>query len=1807
MTNDQIYDHFKSTYEVPKSVRLYTDPNEQKPEIPHIDFHGIPPTLDEISSHIKRKSSKSAPGPDGIPYIVFKKCPSVRKHLINIYGKIWSRKQIPECFGKAIFVLIPKKDRVTDPKDTRPIALTNTISKIFFSVLQTRMTRFMLSNKYFRPNHQKGFLPGISGCLEHNTLLSESLKDARKSERQITVCWIDLENAFGSIQHELMLFALRWYNFPPLVSDMIASYYSKLKFSIITKEGPSKSLSYNVGLFQGCCLSPIVFNIVINILVDKLISNEKKWGYRFKFNNKYTESILAFADDLAILTRHPKHCQVLLDEVDKFCEWTDGLRTKPNKCHCLCLGRRNTRYTSYDPGLSIGGQCVSTVTENAPFKFLGRKIDNIGRTPSLEGIVDSFLNDLNRVDSQQISNVKKAWIYDNYLTSRLNWPFLVYDFSKTLLSKLDAGVIKMLKLWLGLALTADSSALFRDRNSFGMNLKRPSELYKHLRVSKRHILGKSHDDVVTSLPKDNDAPELESRLQFHKQFMIGAQNNRVGLGSSRKVQDTDILKSFIRQDENDKYKIHAMSLEMQNEWLDIGDFCIPLALKWRTLIHDWSPALLKFYLNAFQMTLPDQSNLVRWGKGTEKTCYICGKAVGTAKHLLVGCKVLLDSGQYSRRHDRVLEIIREAVSLSVARAQREITTNERSIGFVREGTRAIKSNVKPYSILKAASDWTIMMDTYEKQYKIPEDICASASRPDIFLYSRILKRVVMIELTVPWETNIPKDHAIKVNKYYELTNELTRNRFVVDLYAVEVGARGITAKSLYNLLKDLGLSRTNINSFLERTSKAALVGSFQIWLGRERNLDSGVDPHVSHGEPLTGNHQESINIRTRLSIPNMKQSTWKVHDDNLAVLLEHPGSKQELNSQVETFQNTVYDYFNEQYPPPKALGDNHLSHQLARALRSILKLIQGISAQTAEYRGNFDRAKQEVDFDKNPFEYSKTIFKKERGQLLLTNDQIYDHFKSTYEVPKSVRLYTDPNEQKPEIPHIDFHGIPPTLDEISSHIKRKSSKSAPGPDGIPYIVFKKCPSVRKHLINIYGKIWSRKQIPECFGKAIFVLIPKKDRVTDPKDTRPIALTNTISKIFFSVLQTRMTRFMLSNKYFRPNHQKGFLPGISGCLEHNTLLSESLKDARKSERQITVCWIDLENAFGSIQHELMLFALRWYNFPPLVSDMIASYYSKLKFSIITKEGPSKSLSYNVGLFQGCCLSPIVFNIVINILVDKLISNEKKWGYRFKFNNKYTESILAFADDLAILTRHPKHCQVLLDEVDKFCEWTDGLRTKPNKCHCLCLGRRNTRYTSYDPGLSIGGQCVSTVTENAPFKFLGRKIDNIGRTPSLEGIVDSFLNDLNRVDSQQISNVKKAWIYDNYLTSRLNWPFLVYDFSKTLLSKLDAGVIKMLKLWLGLALTADSSALFRDRNSFGMNLKRPSELYKHLRVSKRHILGKSHDDVVTSLPKDNDAPELESRLQFHKQFMIGAQNNRVGLGSSRKVQDTDILKSFIRQDENDKYKIHAMSLEMQNEWLDIGDFCIPLALKWRTLIHDWSPALLKFYLNAFQMTLPDQSNLVRWGKGTEKTCYICGKAVGTAKHLLVGCKVLLDSGQYSRRHDRVLEIIRFVREGTRAIKSNVKPYSILKAASDWTIMMDTYEKQYKIPEDICASASRPDIFLYSRILKRVVMIELTVPWETNIPKDHAIKVNKYYELTNELTRNRFVVDLYAVEVGARGITAKSLYNLLKDLGLSRTNINSFLERTSKAALVGSFQIWLGRERNLDSGGERITRVS
>ena len=51
---------------------------------------------------------------------------------------------------------------------------------------------------------QKGFTPGLSGTFEHIANMSHVINDARHRQRSVTITLIDLQNAFGEVQHHLI-------------------------------------------------------------------------------------------------------------------------------------------------------------------------------------------------------------------------------------------------------------------------------------------------------------------------------------------------------------------------------------------------------------------------------------------------------------------------------------------------------------------------------------------------------------------------------------------------------------------------------------------------------------------------------------------------------------------------------------------------------------------------------------------------------------------------------------------------------------------------------------------------------------------------------------------------------------------------------------------------------------------------------------------------------------------------------------------------------------------------------------------------------------------------------------------------------------------------------------------------------------------------------------------------------------------------------------------------------------------------------------------------------------------------------------------------------------------------------------------------------------------------------------------------------------------------------------------------------------------------------------------------------------------
>ena len=90
--------------------------------------------------------------------------------------------------------------------------------------------------------------------------------------------------------------------------------------------------------------------------------------------------------------------------------------------------------------------------------------------------------------------------------------------------------------------------------------------------------------------------------------------------------------------------------------------------------------------------------------------------------------------------------------------------------------------------------------------------------------------MILIELTCPSQKNMESWHNAKVNKYLPLKSVTENNGSSVDLFAVEVGARGYCSRSVLCCLKSLGLKNRTINITRKQISTCSMECSFCIWL-----------------------------------------------------------------------------------------------------------------------------------------------------------------------------------------------------------------------------------------------------------------------------------------------------------------------------------------------------------------------------------------------------------------------------------------------------------------------------------------------------------------------------------------------------------------------------------------------------------------------------------------------------------------------------------------------------------------------------------------------------------------------------------------------------------------------------------------------------------------------------------------------------------------------------------------------------------------------------------------------------------------
>ena len=114
---------------------------------------------------------------------------------------MFKTKSLPKDWAAAYVVLLQKAESLADPEEFRPIAITNTTGKLFFSIISDRLQVYMVKNNYIKTTWQKGFLVDVPGCIEHSFTLVEAMRRVRADKRAIVISWIDLANAYGSVKH----------------------------------------------------------------------------------------------------------------------------------------------------------------------------------------------------------------------------------------------------------------------------------------------------------------------------------------------------------------------------------------------------------------------------------------------------------------------------------------------------------------------------------------------------------------------------------------------------------------------------------------------------------------------------------------------------------------------------------------------------------------------------------------------------------------------------------------------------------------------------------------------------------------------------------------------------------------------------------------------------------------------------------------------------------------------------------------------------------------------------------------------------------------------------------------------------------------------------------------------------------------------------------------------------------------------------------------------------------------------------------------------------------------------------------------------------------------------------------------------------------------------------------------------------------------------------------------------------------------------------------------------------------------------
>ena len=292
------------------------------------------------------------------------------------------------------------------------------------------------------------------------------------------VTLLDLKNAFGEVNHKILKTVLKYHHIPDEVINIILSLYDEYGARVTTKSFTTKRIKIERGVLQGDSLSPLLFNLIVNILV-KTVDDEKIRCMGYVFDTTFKpRSWFQFADDTCIVSAHEEDNQLLCNAFTKWTVWAD-LKIRVDKCHTIGMRKFGSIHKQYEPVINICHERIPPLKDGEEFIYLGKVYNyEMGTETEKDNLTTELKKYLEKIDLLPLHSKFKIEIVQSYVYSKFRWRFTIYPLTETWISNnIDNNINRYVRKWLQIPISGNITHLRLPKKKLGMNLRSAKDIY----------------------------------------------------------------------------------------------------------------------------------------------------------------------------------------------------------------------------------------------------------------------------------------------------------------------------------------------------------------------------------------------------------------------------------------------------------------------------------------------------------------------------------------------------------------------------------------------------------------------------------------------------------------------------------------------------------------------------------------------------------------------------------------------------------------------------------------------------------------------------------------------------------------------------------------------------------------------------------------------------------------------------------------------------------------------------------------------------------------------------------------------------------------------------------------------------------------------------------------------------------------------------------------------------------------------------------------------------------------------------------